>query len=544
MSALPTPRDESMILIVDDNDLRRYTKGRILRNAGYEVIEAGSGTEGLLLVQDKRPRLAIVDVGLPDMSGHEVCRRIKAETSTSSLPVLQVSATFVTDGDTVLSLDSGADASLIEPIEPPVLVATVRALLRTRQADDAMREALAREQAARTAAEEANRVKDEFLAVLSHELRSPLAAILSWATLLRGGTLDEARREQGLEAIERNANLQRKLIEDLLDVSRIISGKSMLELGRVDLGPAINAAIESIRSAADAKGIEIVSTVDPQVVPLRADATRLHQVIWNLLSNAVKFTPRGGRVHIEVAQSGSDAVIRVSDTGVGISPQFIPHVFERFRQADSSTTRAEGGLGLGLSIVRHIVELHGGSVVADSGGDGRGAEFTVRLPLPPASAGDGHAAGAGKGAGRAGSVGRGSGDGAAGGARLDGVHVLIVEDDPDAREALAAILGARGADVTATDSVAAAKRELEANGFDVVLSDIGMPSEDGYSFIRQLREHEAWRAMPALALSAYANSAEVRRTREAGFDATLAKPVDAERLVAEVARLVKAGSAK
>jgi signal transduction histidine kinase len=538
-------RNEGLLLIIDDDDLRRYTKSRILRNAGFEVIEAASGTEGLLLIRDRRPRLAVIDVGLPDMTGHEVSRRIKSDPELSSMPVLQISATFVTEADTVASLDSGADASLLEPMEPQVLVATVRALLRARQADEAMREALAREQAARNSAEEANRVKDDFLAVLSHELRSPLGAILSWATLLRSGTLDEARREQGLAAIERNANLQRKLIEDLLDVSRIISGKSVLDIGRVEVGPAIDAAMETMRAATEAKGVRMDAVVDPTVGPLRADATRFQQILWNLLSNAVKFTPKGGSVRIEVGRTDSQAVIRVIDTGKGIPAQFLPHVFERFRQADSSTTRSEGGLGLGLAIVRHIVEQHGGTVRADSAGEGMGAEFTVQLPLPEPAGDNAAREGAdGRGGrGTTGAPGESRGGAAKRGAatfaadRLEGLRVLVVDDETDTREAVVGLLESCGATVVGVDGVPPAQRAMRSEPFDVVVSDIGMPGEDGYALMRWMRARESTAVVPVLALSAYANAAEVRRTREAGFDATLAKPVDASALIAEVSRL-------
>src|SRR5262245_52397633 len=249
--------DGGLILVVDDNDVGRYTKMRVLRDAGYEVIEAATGDDALRLIAQCNPRLVILDVNLPDIDGLEVCRRLKADPATASVVVLQVSATHVREEDTVRALEGGADASLTEPLEPSVLVATVRALLRARLAEDAMREALAREQAARAAAEAANRTKDEFLATLSHELRSPLSVILTWVALLRSGRVDEAGRSRALEAIERNTRLQAKLIEDLLDVSRIISGKLHLEIGITDLTGVVDAAVEGVRHAADAKGIRL-----------------------------------------------------------------------------------------------------------------------------------------------------------------------------------------------------------------------------------------------------------------------------------------------
>jgi signal transduction histidine kinase len=513
---------EGLIVIVDDDDLRRYTKGRVLRNAGFEVMEASNGADGLRLIREMRPRLAIVDVGLPDMSGHEVCRQIKADPDAAPIPVLQISATFVTDADTVSSLDSGADASLVEPMEPQVMLATVRALLRARQADEAIREALEREQAARNAAEESNRVKDEFLAVLSHELRTPLAAILSWATLLRGGDVDEAKLEQGLSAIERNARMQSKLIEDLLDVSRIISGKTGLDIRALDFGVAVENAVESVRAAAEEKGLRLELVRE-------ADA---------------------GTIRVESGRTDAWAVLRVADTGKGISAPFLPHVFERFRQADSSTTRSEGGLGLGLAIVRHIVDVHGGTVRADSAGEGKGATFTVQLPLAPAEPGgngDSHegatGAAAGGGVSPAGRVNGGVPNAEraelAAHQRLDGIRVLVVDDERDSRDPIAAILQSRGAKVTPADSVAAAQRELGRGQFDVVVSDIGMPGADGYALIREMRADERSKLLPVLALSAYANAVEVLRAHDAGFDATLAKPVDAGDLLLAVARLAR-----
>jgi signal transduction histidine kinase len=370
-----------LVLVVDDNETGRYGKCRVLRQNGFEVIEAADGTNALRLVTERKPRLVLLDVKLPDIDGWEVCRRIKANPGTESVLVLQMSATFVREDDTVRSLEGGADGCLTEPCDPLVLVATIRALLRARRAEDALREALAREQGLRSAAEAANRAKDDFLATLSHELRSPLGAILTWASLLRTGRLDERRTKQAVEAIERNTRLQVRLIEDLLDVSRIISGKMRLEFALVDLGTVVEAALDSVRGVASAKGIRIESTVDPSLGPVSGDAARLQQVLWNLLSNALKFTPKAGRVEIRLTGVDSVAQIEVTDTGSGIDATVLPHIFERFRQADSSTTRAEGGLGLGLALVRHFVELHGGTVEAKSEGLGKGATFLVRLPL-------------------------------------------------------------------------------------------------------------------------------------------------------------------
>jgi signal transduction histidine kinase len=520
----------SAILVVDDQEVNRYSKGRVLRRAGFEVLEAGDGATALRLVEEHQPRLVVLDVHLPDIDGWEVCRRIKSDPATGSILVLQVSATYVSDADTVRALEGGADACLTEPIEPPVLVATVRALLRARRAEDALRDALGREQAARAAAEVANRAKDDFLATLSHELRSPLTTILSWVTLLRGGRLDRERSTRALEAIERNTRLQVSLIEDLLDVSRIVTGKMRLEIALVQLGPLVEAAIEGVRAAADAKGILLDADLDPTLSPLPADAARLQQVLWNLLSNAIKFTPRGGRVEVRAESLDSVVQITVRDNGMGVDPAFLPHLFERFRQEDSSSTRSESGLGLGLAIVRHLVELHGGTVEAQSAGAGQGTAFTVRLPLPAVRM----------------SLGRGESRESQG-TRLPivvlpplaDVHVLVVDDDADARQAVAIVLEQCQARVTTASSVREAMGALAAETPDVIVSDVAMPQEDGFTFIRRVRGSGVPGAsdVPAIALTAYAAPEDQRRLVEAGYQTALTKPVDPAELAIAVSRL-------
>jgi signal transduction histidine kinase len=519
--------DPALILVVDDDDVALYRKGHMLRRAGFEVAEARSGPDALAVVAALRPRVVVLDVNLPGLNGWEVCRRLKADEHTASTLVLQVSATYVSEEDRARALEGGADACLTEPIEPPVLVATVRALLRARRAEDALRDALDREASARAAAEAANHTKDEFLATLSHELRSPLGAILNWTSVLRSAELPPAQRARALEAIERNTRLQVKLIEDLLDVSRIISGKMALDLALVDLGAVVDGALESVRPGAEAKGVTIVATID-RAAAVSGDAARLQQVVWNLLSNAVKFTPRGGRVTIRLDGVDGHARIRVVDTGAGIDPAFLPHIFERFRQADTSTTRTQGGLGLGLAIVRHLVELHGGSIEAESQGAGRGSTFTVLLPL----AGDGDV----RPSERRCPTGRDVENGLENGpppSALAGLHVLLVEDDPDAREAMVAVLQRCGATVTAAGSAAEGCAALDRRVPDAIVSDIAMPQQDGYAFIRAVRCRPAERGgdVPAVALTAYATDADQRRTAEAGFQAHLKKPMDARDLI-------------
>jgi signal transduction histidine kinase len=520
------PDTSARVVVVDDNESNLYRKGRLLRQAGFEVLEAATGASALALVESHAPDIVVLDTQLPDTNGWEVCRQIKERGPEAPL-VLQVSATYVQQGDTVKALEGGADACLTEPIDPAVLVATVRALQRMRAAERALRDALTREQGLRQAAESANRAKDEFLAMLSHELRSPLGTILTWVTLLKEGRLDATRSRSGLEAIERSTHLQVKLIGDLLDISSIISGKTRLEMGSVDLSAVASTAIEGIRAVAEAKQLTMTSRVAPEVPRIAGDAMRLLQVVQNLLSNAVKFTPSGGRIDVTVRLVGGAVEIEVRDTGKGIVAEFLPHIFERFRQADASTTRVEGGLGLGLAIVLHLVEMHRGSVEARSDGVGRGATFVVRLPADrpvvgatPALAVTTEVAPADPQA-------------------LAGLRVLLVDDEDDAREAVATALAQRGATVATAASVAAALRAVDAEHPDVLIGDIAMPGEDGYSLIRRLRERDAATGgtIPALALTAYGRLTDRAQMLAAGFDECLTKPIAIDELAGVVRRL-------
>jgi PAS domain S-box-containing protein len=387
---------------------------------------------------------------------------------------------------------------------------------------------LQREREARAAAEAANRAKDEFLSLLSHELRTPLTPILGFAELLRRRKPDEATLVRALDMIERNAKVQARLVSDLLDVSRIVTGKLQLQLQPSDPRSIINLAIDTVRTAADAKAISLIGDLQPDVDPVMGDPDRLQQVVWNLLVNAVKFTPEGGRVDISLEQAGSDACIAVKDTGQGIEAAFLPYVFERFRQADASNTRISGGLGLGLAIVRHLVEMHGGSVSAASDGPGQGATFTVRLPCIPAA----HRI-----------DGTGSepvaDDRLMEPARLTRLHILVAEDDPDTRGFLVAALEAAGATVTAVASAADAEMALDEGCPSLLLTDIAMPGEDGYSLIARVRARPAHAGgrIPAAAITAYASSDDRRRVLAAGFQEHLPKPIDAHTLVSAAARL-------
>jgi signal transduction histidine kinase/FixJ family two-component response regulator len=391
---------------------------------------------------------------------------------------------------------------------------------------------LASEQAARQQAEEANRFRDDFIATLSHELRTPLTAILGWSRLLRDQNFSEERAANALDIIERNARAQAQLIDDLLDVSRIMAGKLRLDLSPVDPAAAVVAATDTIRPAAEAKGISLQTHLDPQAWRVSGDLDRLQQVVWNLVSNAVKFTPEGGRVRVRLERVNSRIEIVVSDTGMGISPEFMPHVFERFRQADKSSTRQHGGLGLGLPIVRHLVELHGGRVRADSAGEGQGATFTVSLPLLAVRTS------------AAGEMERVYSTGYAGAVlgrppRLDGLRVLVVDDDKDVGEIVSLMLNRSGARVivseSATDALEVLRRELP----DVLISDIGMPGEDGYWLIRKVRalaEAEGGKT-PAAALTGYARADDRMKILGAGFQAHVPKPVDLAELTTLVAVL-------
>jgi PAS domain S-box-containing protein len=383
---------------------------------------------------------------------------------------------------------------------------------------------------AREAAEEASRLKDEFLATLSHELRTPLTAILGWSSMLRDSRLDEQTFKMAVEIVERNARTQQQIVDDILDVSRIITGHLRFDAALTDLRHVVEAALDTVRHAASAKNITLRAEFEPGVAPVMGDPRRLQQVFWNLLSNAVKFTPIGGEVRASVCGDGAHARVIVTDTGPGISPDFLPYAFDRFRQGDQSTTRVHGGLGLGLSIVRHLVELHGGSVRAESEGDGRGSTFTVELPLLRKAEG-----------------GRRIEEGADGesaihnpqSAILKGMSVLVVDDEPDALGLLKTLLEMKGARVTAVESAEAAWGELESAWPDLLLCDIGMRGEDGYQFIRRVRalEAERGRSLPSVALTAYAGEADRALALEAGFHLHVAKPVEPAALVNVLADL-------
>jgi PAS domain S-box-containing protein len=662
---MKTPK--TTILNVDDNEAGLYAKSRALRHAGFEVSEAATGTDALRLARELKPEIMLLDVRLPDISGIEVCRRIKTDPDTASILVVQTSATFTEGSDRIRGLEGGADAYLTEPIEAAELIANIRAIMRLRKAEQQVREReawlktvmssigdavittdlegrvtsinpvaqqligwtdteakgrplmevfrivnehtrqpseipdvrvlregysagfanytllvskagwetpvdgsaapikddvgnvigvvlifrdvsvrkrieKAREQllsyeqearreaeVARRRAEEASRSKDEFLATVSHELRTPLNHILGWITMLRGGKLHADKTQKAFDTIDRNVRAQARLIDDLLDVSRIISGKLLIEPRLIEITKVAESAAESIGPAAESKGISFITTITPNAGLVSGDTDRLQQAIGNLLSNAIKFTPKGGHIELRLTRAGSQIEITVRDDGRGISPEFLPHVFDRFRQQDATTGRRYGGLGLGLAIVRHLVELHGGSVRVESEGEGRGATFTITLPVA-----DGQQPPSGEVL--RGSIARES---HADLPSLEGVRVLLVDDLAEARELITFALASHGAEVRTAASAAEGLSILGEWRPDVILSDIAMPGEDGYTFIRKVRQlsEERGGAVPAASLTAYVGTTEHLKSIEAGYQAYITKPVEWTELIVIIASL-------
>jgi len=485
------------------------------------------------IVSTRRP-LHVPDVSTdPGFMGRE-WYRARGLTSFYGLPILREDRVL---GVLVLSgaapFDLGGDVEdLLRIFVTQAAAALANAQLyeqaerRRREAESIAREA----DEARRDAEAATRAKDEFLAVLSHELRTPLTAMLGWTRMLRSGTLDAATTTRAFETIDRNARLQAQLVEDLLDVSRIVSGNLRLDCRPVSLMGVIEAAVRAVRPAADAKGVTVGFVMTTAAADVSGDSGRLEQVIWNLLSNGVKFTPSGGRIDVSLESDGDEAIVRVRDTGRGIDPAFLPQIFDRFRQADSRITRAYGGLGLGLAIVRHLVELHHGRVTAESAGPGQGATFTVCLPRlrhaePTETL-------------RVPAVARRSLVDSQ--RSLKGVRVLIVDDEPDARDMLTVVLESRGAEITAVASARQALEALEWVRPDVIVSDIGMPDQDGYELMRNVRARDVRRggSVPAIALTAYARGEDRQSAFAAGYQRHIAKPVDPDELADAVALLL------
>ena len=633
MSSVPPQIANQKIVVVDDNPASLYATTRILKAGGFDVIEAGTGTDALAAAENQNVGLIILDINLPDIDGLEVCRRLRARSQTAYLPIIHLTATFVTANDMTQGLSAGGDSYLTHPVDPPVLIATVRALLFARQADILKRTTDARfrtifelassgialldhhlvyqdvnpefcrlagrerkdiigkscadllppgnedmckklhealgdggrwegtmpvarpdgsisevewrivaenghgvriaiatniterermlesERAARAEAERSNRLKDEFLATLSHELRNPLNAMLGWASVLRRKNVTPAMIEQGLDAIERNSRVQSHLIEDLLDFAGIRFGKMRVDLDAIPPSRAIESAVEVVSTQAQNKGVKIELHVEDREAYVMADESRLQQVVWNLLTNAIKFTPTNGRIDVYSHVVDGAYEIAVTDTGRGISPEFLPQIFERFSQQESGTGKSFAGLGIGLTIVKHLVDIQQGTINVQSEGVGKGSTFRVRFPITDK---------------------RPSETPADQSTRLRKTRALVVEDDPDARALIVRILTDAGAQVSDAPDAEAAMSQIKVSMPDVLVSDIGMAQLDGYQLLRQLRSigYDAER-LPAIALTAFSRTQDRADALAAGFQAHLPKPVKAEALVSVVASLAR-----
>jgi signal transduction histidine kinase len=532
---------------VDDIAANRLALQAVLQPLGQELIEARSGEEALKAALIHDFAVVLMDVQMPVLDGFSTVELLRQRERTRFTPVIFITA-FGDISTAARGYSLGAFDFITKPFDGDVLRARVGALVALwqrgqqveQQATELRRHAeeRARERLAREAAEAASAMKDEFLAVVSHELRTPLNAILGWAEALRGGKLSADRVASALETISRNARVQARLIEDLLDVSRIIAGKLTITTAPLDLGAVARRAAETILPMAEEKGVGLEVVIEPGDHEVMGDAGRLQQVAWNLLSNAVKFSPAGTHVQLTLGPRSDEdeVVLSVIDRGIGISPEFLPHVFERFRQAEHGGTRQHGGLGLGLAIAARIVELHGGRMGAYSDGLGMGAVFTVQLPTRArANRPKTHAterSGVQTGIFRA--LGRPLET-----PRLDGLRVLFVDDEEDARELLAHVLGDAGALVRTAASAAEAMSLLERERFDVLVSDIGMPGEDGYSLMRRVVAAGAagQRMPPGVALTAFSSAQDRERALAAGFKTHLPKPLDAHALISFIERL-------
>jgi signal transduction histidine kinase/CheY-like chemotaxis protein len=454
-----------------------------------------------------------------------IAASLHAQPPWSDIPVLLFAGSSTHTTPIALEvIEQLRNVTLLErPIRVSVALSIVRAALRARLRQLEVRDLLVALETSREQAETANRLKDEFLATLSHELRTPLNAILGWTAILRNGGFDAAKAQRGLEVIDRNAHAQAQLVEDVLDMARVITGKLRVEIRPQALAPILDAAVEALRPAADAKRISLQLVRLGDGVTIRGDADRLQQVFWNLLSNAVKFTPEGGLISVRLERSSTHVAVTVTDSGVGMEPHFIPMVFDRFRQADQTVTRGHGGLGLGLSIVKHLVELHGGTVRASSPGPGKGSTFTVSLPIPTILAMEADV----QGQPNLFSTG------------LAGRAVLVVDDDPATRELLSDVFTAASAAVRTAGSASAAIASAQAQPPCVVIADIGLPPEGGLPLIQRIRAlPPPLGTVPAIALSAYTRADDRAAALSAGFSAFMSKPASPHQLLQLVEELL------
>jgi two-component system, sensor histidine kinase len=497
----------SVILNVDDDAANLYAKSRILKRAGYEVFEAETGGDALKLVKEAQPQLILLDVKLPDISGMDVCRRVKEDPASAHIMVLQISASYVTTPDRVLGLQCGADTYLTEPVESTELLATVQALLRLYKREEENRQLLAQ-------LREADRQKDDFLATLAHELRNPLHAIRGAAELLRLNQSLDHQTQLGRDLIDHQVNHLSRLIDDLLDVARITHDKIELRKEKLALTEVIKSAVDSSRAFLESHGHRVAVGLPPEAVELDGDLVRLTQVLVNLLNNAAKYTASGEKIVLTASVEGDQAIISVKDTGIGIEADKLPHVFEKFYQVDPSRQRSESGLGLGLSLTRRLVELHGGNLRARSEGLGKGSEFIVSLPILPVKTSAGN-------------------DSASREVEAPQTHrrILIVDDGVRTRDMYSMLLRKRGHEVeTAPDG----KTGIEiAERFrpDVVLLDVGMPRLNGFDTCSRIRELPSGKNIVMIAVTGWAQDEVQQRADAAGFDGILVKPAGVQQIL-------------
>jgi signal transduction histidine kinase len=565
------------ILIVDDHHDNLLALEALLLPLGHRILQAESGCAALKVLLQEEVALMLLDVTMPDVDGYGVAELIRGRPANRDTPIIFITANPNSASAAFKGYSLGAVDYIFKPMSTDVLISKVNVFIdlyrrsrvlrcqteELRRAHDALdvrvrerteqlaranqrlkaviaqrrraeaerAELLRREQHARREAERVNRMKDEFLATLSHELRTPLNAMLGWAQLLETGQLDAERLQRAVGVIKNNAFAQKQLIEDILDVSRIVNGKMVLNLSSVDIRQVITSAFDALRPAAEAKRITI-TTDAPDVPETCGDRDRLQQIVWNLLANAIKFTERDGRVDIRVEHLGSDLRIVVSDNGRGIAPAFLPHIFDRFSQGDSSVTRTHGGLGLGMAIVRHLAELHGGTVHAESEGENRGATFAVTLPIRAYE----------KAAEPSLPTPRRQTEEEVPWAELpalDGLSVLVVDNELDARQIAAAVLLQKGATVTEAASADEALELVARSRFDLIVSDIAMPVTDGYEMMRRLRQGATGRLIPAIALTACVAPDDIAMALSVGYQRYVPKPLSAAALIQTAAELAR-----
>jgi len=534
------PPSTAKILLVDDHPANLMALEATLQPLQQALVFASSGGEAIDCLRDDDFALVLLDVHMPGLDGYDTCRAMRKEGRNRAVPVIFMTAVYNDREHEATGYAAGAVDYITKPFDPAVLRAKVGAFVgmhvqaieieRQAEALAAAEHAAMAEATARRAAEEANEAKDHFLAVISHELRTPLNTMLGWAEMLRSGRLSEERAKKALETLIRSGRAQDRLIEDLLDSARIVAGKMQLRPAPTDLGEIVEAAIEEQRPTAERRRIAIRFDAEIKRLPMQGDPHRLRQVVSNLLSNAIKFSRDDGHVSVRLQRSEDLAVLEVEDDGIGIRADFLPHVFQRFRQAAADDRRTHGGLGLGLSIVQHLAELHGGTIEARSRGEGQGACFVLKLPLSGVMAERRPATG------RFHALRDEPTD-------LANVSVLFVDDEEDARELVGQLLGDAAATVHTAGSVAEAMDVLERKSVDIIISDLSMPHEDGFSFARRMTERaeKTGVAIPLIALSAYSGVEDRERALEAGFDTHVGKPFDPARLLSLISALAPKG---